>query len=178
VDASPNSSSPNKGAAAAWFGGAYLGANEDAAVVEAANAAQLEEGDLSDALGLSADVKGADEADKEGDTDMGSSDDRESSVTSEVSGCGDGGSGGETTHSDRSTSPDIASTCHSAASSSRGRAGGEKPQAAPEVAMAAIGISPYSRPRPDALLAALSAPALSALPATDIGTAEADAFLA
>ena len=85
-----------------------MGANEDAAVVEVANAAQLEEGDLSDALGLSADVKGADEADKEGDTDMGSSDDRESSVTSEVSGCGDGGSGGETTHSDRSTSPDIA----------------------------------------------------------------------
>lgn len=87
-----------------------MGANEDAAVVEVANAAQLEEGDLSDALGLSADVKGADEADKEGDTDLGSSDDhdRESSVTSEVSGCGDGGSGGETTHSDRSSSPDMA----------------------------------------------------------------------
>ena len=83
-----------------------MGANEDAAVAEAANAAQLEEGDLSDALGLSADVKG-DVGEGEGDDDMASSDDRESSVTSEVSGGGEGGSGGEeTASSERSTSPD------------------------------------------------------------------------
>ena len=84
-----------------------MGANEDAAVAEAANAAhQLEEGDLSDALGLSADVKG-DVGAGEGDDGMASSDDRESSVTSEVSGCGEGGSGGdETASSERSTSPD------------------------------------------------------------------------